>query len=190
MSRIEPRSFTLKTGEPGVVRSAEAADAPALIAHGEGLTRDPLNVTAPGEFQMTVEEEEAWIREHDEKDGWLAIVAEVEGEVVGMLNVRRAPRRRLAHRCVFGMGVDEPWRGRGVGDALLTTLVAWAEAHPELEKIGLGVMAENEPAVRLYEKHGFREEGRYRREVKRDDGTYLDDLRMYRFVDGPGDVRA
>ena len=38
---------------------------------------------------------------------------------------------------------------------LLATLIAWARAHLEIEKLGLYVFSTNEPAVRLYQKPGF-----------------------------------
>ena len=58
----------------------------------------------------------------------------------------------------------------------------WAEAHPVIEKLCLAVFATNEPAIGLYRKLGFVEEGRRPREVKLAPNQYVDDICMYRFA--------
>lgn len=183
MSTIEPRTFPLKGGGTVVIRSAEESDAEALLANLEENLEGSYNATAPGENVPTVEKERAWIRDHRERPGWLAVVAEVEGRVVGLLNFRNGSQSRRAHRGSFGMSVLEAWRGRGIGDALLTTLLDWARGEAGIVKVCLAVFAENRPALGLYEKHGFVVEGRRPREIRLEDGTYADDLLMYRFVD-------
>ena len=64
---------------------------------------------------------------------------------------------------------------------MLRCFIEWAEASPLIEKIGLGVFATNEPAIALYRKSGFVEEGRQPREVKVG-SEYVDVILMYRFV--------
>jgi len=183
VSTIEPRTFALKGGGTVVIRSAEAADAEVLLANMEEILQEPYSVTAPDEGVPSIEGEQAWIGDNREKPGWLAVVAEVDGRVVGLLNFRNGPRRRLAHRGSLGMSVLRAWRKRGIGDALLTTLLDWARAEPGIVKVCLAVYAGNVPAVRLYEKHGFVVEGRRPREIRLDDGSFADDVLMYRFVD-------
>lgn len=77
----------------------------------------------------------------------------------------------------------QAYRRRGVGDALVAAVLDWARAEPDLVKVGLAVYADNELAIRLYEKHAFVVEGRRPREILLDDGTYADDILMDRFVD-------
>ncbi|HLJ78526.1 MAG TPA: ribosomal protein S18-alanine N-acetyltransferase [Acidobacteriaceae bacterium] len=57
------------------------------------------------------------------------------------------------------MAVDPALRHRGIGSALLSAVVAWAEEHGSRHLV-LEVRASNLAAVRLYERHGFRHEGR------------------------------
>jgi RimJ/RimL family protein N-acetyltransferase len=64
----------------------------------------------------------------------------------------------------------------------MQTLIEWAEAHPGIEKLTLGVFATNTRAIALYRKLGFAEEGRQPREVKFGPDDYVDLLLMYRFV--------
>ena len=79
----------------------------------------------------------------------LAVV--VDGEEAGSLWLEL--RERTLH--LHALLLDEVWRGRGVGRAVLDLLdEQFAGLADELE---LGVQEGNEPAERLYEGTGFRE---------------------------------
>ncbi len=52
-------------------------------------------------------------------------------------------------------------------------------------KLGLRALSNNPGALRLYERHGFVEEGRLRAELRRDDGTYADDVWMALWLQQP-----
>jgi putative acetyltransferase len=80
------------------------------------------------------------------------------------------------------MGVRPGWRGCGIGHALLTCLLEWAVSTPEIEKVTLAVRADNHPAIALYKKHGFVLSGCDKDYLKLSDGSFVDDLRMERFV--------
>ena len=185
MGSIEARETVLQGGARCVVRTAEVHDAGAILAITRAMLGEPVSasmVTTIQEFDLTLEEAQAWVEEHREKEGWVVLVAEVEEQVVGLIDFKNGVRRRLAHRGAFGMLVAAAWRGQGIGDTLLASLLDWAEAHPRIEKVGLAVIEGNEPALGLYRKHGFVEEGRRRREIRYGVDHYADDILMYRFV--------
>jgi len=73
----------------------------------------------------------------------------------------------------LGMGVVNSHRGQGLGRKLAETTLQLARARG-FAKIELGVFASNSPAIALYQKLGFVEEGRKRR-ARKVDGIY-DDL--------------
>jgi len=58
------------------------------------------------------------------------------------------------------LGVLKPWRGRGVGSALLSRSFEMFRARAQL-RVALGVDAENEGAVGLYERVGMRVDSRH-----------------------------
>ena len=58
------------------------------------------------------------------------------------------------------LGVLKPWRGRGVGTALLDRSFEEFRARGQL-RVALGVDAENESAIGLYERVGMRVESRH-----------------------------
>lgn len=84
------------------------------------------------------------------------------------------------------MVVREDWQGRGVGTALMRAAIDLAERWLQLRRLELTVYPDNEPAIRLYRKFGFVEEGRMRGYAFRDggyafrDGAYADAILMAR----------
>jgi RimJ/RimL family protein N-acetyltransferase len=97
-------------------------------------------------------------------------VAEANGEVVGELS---AFRRATTAPATIGMGVAASWRGRGVGTALMQACVNWAR-DTGVHKLSLEVFPWNEAAIALYRKFGFVEEGRLRKQYRRQNGELWD----------------
>ena len=60
---------------------------------------------------------------------------------------------------LFALDVGEPFRGRGVGTALVNAVEA-AAADRALTEVNLEVALENEDAVRLYERLGYQRLGK------------------------------
>jgi ribosomal protein S18 acetylase RimI-like enzyme len=67
----------------------------------------------------------------------------------------------------FDIVTDAAWRNRGLGKQLMLHLIQWGKANGATTAY-LQVMADNAPAVRLYEKLGFKEMYQYWYRVKRD----------------------
>ena len=88
---------------------------------------------------------------------WLGryTVALDDGAVLGFLVLSSV----LDEGSVDNVAVAPEARRRGVADALVADAVRRAKER-ELSFLTLEVRASNTPAVRLYEKHGFREVGR------------------------------
>ncbi|MCB9673600.1 MAG: GNAT family N-acetyltransferase [Alphaproteobacteria bacterium] len=111
------------------------------------------------------------------------LVARLDGRLVGMVSLTNPPFRRTQHVVKLEIMVEEASRGQGIGKALLEAALDWAEAAP-VAKIGLNVFADNARALALYRSLGFAEEGRRSREYRMEDGTWRDDVLLYRFVGG------
>ncbi|WEX07598.1 GNAT family N-acetyltransferase [Chelativorans sp. AA-79] len=71
------------------------------------------------------------------------------------------------------MGVADDFVGRGIGSAILGALCDVADNWRGLKRLELTVYADNEPAIRLYRKHGFQVEGRHVN-AGFSEGTYKD----------------
>jgi putative acetyltransferase len=98
------------------------------------------------------------------------------GELVGILGVHTHPNQpRRKHAGELGMAVRDDWQGRGVGTALLQAALELADGWLNLSRLELVVWCDNEPALRLYRRHGFEVEGTLRRYGWRD-GREVDAL--------------
>jgi RimJ/RimL family protein N-acetyltransferase len=188
MARVEPRVVRVRGGVV-MVRSAVVEDAAALLEHRRrSAMQSPHIISEASDVDPDVEKQRAWILERTEHRGHLTLVAEPAGDwaepgrIISTLTFTAGSRRKIAHQGTFGIGTDPEWRGRGVGTALIETLLDWAAAHPVLEKVCLGVFSRNEGARVLYRRLGFVEEGRLLRFVKHGPGEYDDDISMCIYV--------
>lgn len=117
---------------------------------------------------------------HRFRDSWTKdeanLVAVADRKVVGHLGVSREEGPVTRHVASIGMSVASGWRRRGVGGALMAEAIRWAR-EAGVEKLALSVYPHNEGARRLYERFGFREEGRLTGHSKKAVG-YLDEVVM------------
>lgn len=81
------------------------------------------------------------------------------------------------------MGVARDCQGQGIGTQLLTALLDLADNWMNLQRVELTVFSDNAPALALYRKLGFEEEGLLRRYALRD-GVFVDVCSMARFKPG------
>jgi RimJ/RimL family protein N-acetyltransferase len=113
---------------------------------------------------------EAWSAEWRLEGTFVAVAGT---EVVGSLNVELS---RFGFGEI-GMAVARPWRGRGVGSALLAAAIEWARERG-LHKLSLSVFPHNAAAIALYRKFGFVEEGRRVKQYRRASGELWDSIEM------------
>ena len=106
------------------------------------------------------------------------LAAEIDGQVVGNSGLFRDEHNR-SHVGHVGMMVHEDYQGMGVGSTLMEAAIDMAENWLGLSRLQLEVYMDNQRAIQLYRKHGFREEGIWRAYVFRA-GRYIDTLVMSR----------
>lgn len=89
-----------------------------------------------------------------------AVVARDSGQRVGEVSVRTAaPENRCGS---LAMLMGPPWQGRGYGTEALWLASRFGFEAMNLHRLELYVVASNERARRVYERIGFRAEGRLR----------------------------
>ncbi|WP_287588614.1 GNAT family N-acetyltransferase [Candidatus Borrarchaeum sp.] len=110
----------------------------------------------------------------------LIIVAEIQGELVGQIQLERLEDDAAQHVCEIGIIVDPDYRGKGVGSELLKKTIENAK-HLGFEKICLSTFHTNRIAIALYKKFGFREAGRRKKQFKIAD-EYIDEILFERFL--------
>ena len=184
MSETTPKKCVLKTGEEIIIRTAQPGDAQALLDYRRLIiTEDLYMVTTPDELDNTIDDEIEMIRSYSAHPARNILVAQLDGEIVGAIQLKNSSRKRLSHRGTVYLGVHPRHRRKGIADALLESLIDWARHNPLIEKLALAVFETNLAAISLYKKHGFIEEGRRIREIKIAPNSYVDDVLMYRIVE-------
>ena len=147
-----------------VVRPAEADDVEHVKwALFEAVSWNPERQLPP--FELTIEHPER-ARYHRDwgRPGDLGVVATSANDVVGVAVCRLLTDDDHGHGYVdeatpeLAVAVAEGWRGRGLGTLVLGELARRARAAG-VPRLSLSVDAGN-PAVRLYERLGYRELGR------------------------------
>jgi len=166
-------------GRKLVLREAVRDDAADFIRAVDTVSRE-RRFFLRSSFDLDLGTERTFIAEARRR-GDLILMALVEGELVGWVTLLRHKQEFRRHAGQLGIGVLEPYRGLGVGKALMTTTLEWAAGNG-LERIELSVRATNDSARRFYESLGFVQEGYRARSIKDDDGAYDDDLLMVIFV--------
>ncbi|MDG3088451.1 GNAT family N-acetyltransferase [Vibrio hannami] len=136
------------------IRRAEASDAKAVkeIYENEQAYSETLQLPNP-----SIETWEKRLRNTPENV--YSYVALVDGNIVGNIGFEVCSNPRRRHVGSFGMGVKDSNAGKGVGSALLKTIIDLSDNWLNLRRLELTVYTDNERAIRLYKKFGFEVEG-------------------------------
>ena len=140
-----------------------------------------------GTLQIPFPSVEMWRKRlTDPEEGLYLFVACIDDEVVGQSGLHTFPNRpRRRHVGQLGMAVRDDWQGKGVGTALMQAMIDLADNWLNLLRLELEVYTDNEPAVRLYKKFGFKIEGTAVQHAFRD-GRYVDSYLMARLREQKG----
>lgn len=155
------------------VRPAVESDVPAILGiYNQGIED---RVATLEENPKDMDEMRAWFGAHTGR--YRVFVAVAEGGVVGWADVHAYSPRHAYH----GVGelsvyIERPWRGRGVGQALLSALEAYARTA-DFHKLVLGTFPFNQAGQGLYGKMGYRVVGIFRNQGKLD-GQWVDVMWM------------
>jgi RimJ/RimL family protein N-acetyltransferase len=164
-----------KQGRHFVLRQPTVNDAAGILRFATTLFAATDQVlTTPEEYTITLEQERQWINSFLENPNALILIAELDGETIGLLTFTAHPKKKMAHTGEFGISVHPHHQGKGIGKKMIEHLLLWAKDHPQIEKVNLGVFASNQAAIDLYKKCGFKEEGRQLKAIKQPSGEYTD----------------
>ncbi len=144
------------------IREATPDDAEQILIHNELITNEPDNgiTRGPGE-NMNLEEERDYLAASLASDNSVMLIAVLAtGEVIGLAGFHGGKRKAVRHTGGVGIAINPDWRNKGVGTALLQHLIEWAKQTQIIKRIELEVMTHNARAIHVYEKLGFKMEGK------------------------------
>ncbi len=157
---MKAQKIHLKDGRPACIRPLEPDDAESVLDYINRVTAETdFLAMESGELDWPVEKERQFIEDHRHADNKLAIAAEVDGHIVGVLGFTGDDKSRMRHSGELGITVSREFWGFRLGSALMTYLIDWARSSRIVRKIGLRVRTDNNRAIRLYERFGFVREG-------------------------------
>lgn len=140
-----------------ILTAGDAAAYQALRLHGLRESPAAFGSTYENEAGIPLEEiAEHLARGAGGEDVILGAFDDDGGALVGLAGLRRGTSLKTRHRGgVWGMYVAPEARGRGVGRALVSALIAHARALQGVERLVLGVESGNDAARALYHACGF-----------------------------------
>ncbi len=179
--RFAPREIRLKDGRTCVLRPAAPEDAEELIEYMKrtaGETEYLLRY--PDEVNYTPEQEREILGRILEDPSSAMMTAEVEGRIAGNGSVSGVGgKRKVRHRCALAIALYRAYWGLGIGKAMIGFLGELA-GQMGYAQMDLEAAAENERAIALYRRCGFVESGRRHRALRFGDGSFHDEVLMYR----------
>lgn len=150
----------------------------------ESLKNEPYAFLATYEDEVQVAEEK-WkerIENSIKGENGVTIVAEAEGKIVGLVGVSYGRHPKIKHTAhIWGTYVEPEYRGRGIGKKLMEKIIELAKVNPNVKKIKIEVVPEQESALKLYEKVGFTPIGTAKNELYVD-GKYFDSYMMEMYL--------
>lgn len=158
-----------------ILRNAEEKDAENLINYLKIIAAEtPFMIREPDEITLSIEQEQAFIRAKKDSEKELLLIAEIDGRHIGNCSLMSVGGyKRYRHRCDIAIALYKEYCGLGIGKAMLETVLDIAE-KAGYEQAELEVIADNKPAIALYEKLGFEIYGRFPDSMKYADGSYVD----------------
>ncbi|SHH94713.1 GNAT family N-acetyltransferase [Clostridium grantii] len=159
------KNYILKDGKEYSIRAGIPEDSSEMIEYINTIAEESDNLTfGHGEFHTTIEEEQNFIQNVNKTENKLFIIAVIDGKIIGNLHFTAGNRPRIAHTGEFGVSVLKKYWGNGIALELIKYLIEWAKSGAVVTKINLRVKEDNNKAIKLYKRLGFKEEGVVTRE--------------------------
>ena len=158
------------------IREALPSDASKLIEYFKQVGNETtyLIMDQTG-LKLTVEEEEVYLKKANDSVNTKYFLAISKGKIIGEVALRGHDSPKTKHNTDLGITVLKEYWHKGLGSILIDYAVNYARITTEIKNIYLEVRADNESAIKLYEKHGFVRVGKMPDKIYLD-GKYIDEL--------------
>ncbi|VTS15313.1 GNAT family acetyltransferase [Streptococcus pseudoporcinus] len=158
-----------------LIEEARAEDAEAIINLLDQVAQETSFISDVEVFKkVSLEQLQFLLASQTESALELCLVLKVDQELVGLLNISNSKLKERAHLGELFVVVSEAYQSYGLGQDLIELALNWIREMGLLKKIELQVQVRNQKAIHVYEKFGFRIEGKRKLAVKTKDGEFLD----------------
>ena len=174
--RFVEKEILTKDGQKVILRNAQIKYSAALIKYLKVTAGEtPYLMRAPEEINITLLQEESFIRRIEESEKELMLIAmTAEGKHIGNCSMNSmGPYKRYRHRCGIAIALYQEYCGQGIGRQMMEAVLEQARLCG-YEQAELEVVASNTNAVSLYTSLGFEIYGTMRNNMKYSDGSYQD----------------
>jgi RimJ/RimL family protein N-acetyltransferase len=149
-----PKQVVLRDGSPVSLRLMVATDEARLVAFFRRLPPEDRQFLKDDVTQVEIIR--AWCRDLD-YHRVLPILAEREGEIIGDATLHRQPTGWMRHVGKIRVVTDPFFRRRGLASALAREIF-YVALQVGLDKMVAEVVVDQIPAVKVFERLGFRQE--------------------------------
>lgn len=179
---IEPREFQWNN-QKIQIRSALPEDAAKLKEHRGATSAETYFMARyPEDGGFELDKIRCGVEDMRDSERSFTVSAFLADEMVGDLGVTSVrPHIKYLHRAYLGMSIRHEFTGKGLGSHMLEIALDQAGKNG-FEQVELGVFDDNERAIGLYKKFGFKEYGRSPRAFKLKDGSYRDEIIMVKMI--------
>lgn len=170
-----PKEIKDRNGRTVILRNAEVSDSEDLIAYLKVTSSEtPFLIREPDEVTLSLEQESTFIKARKEDPRELMLIATLDGRHIGNCSLMSiASYRRYSHRCAVAIALYQEYCNCGIGKIMLQTVLDAAK-DVGYEQAELEVISDNDKAISLYEKLGFKKYGHFPDNMKYLNGKYAD----------------
>ncbi|MFL0247359.1 GNAT family N-acetyltransferase [Candidatus Clostridium stratigraminis] len=171
MGKINKESYIINDKEL-ILRTAEVQDSERIINLLKKIDEETtFMLREPGEFQLSLEQEEKILQDMLASKTSTLIAAEFEGKIIGTCGINGNTRKRISHIASLGIAIEKEYWSQGIGRKLMEAGIKWAKVSG-ITRLTLEVDTDNYKALSLYLKLGFEIEGTHRNDKRLADGSY------------------
>ena len=179
---FEEKIIALKDGRTAILKSPCVEDAEKMLNYiKKSCGETDFLARYPEEWNISVDQEAAWVNRMRNSDDALAITCYINNEVAGNCELRFMSGIKLSHRASIGIAILKDYWNIGIGTAMFDELVAEAEKHGT-EILELEFIEGNDRAKALYEKYGFKVVGERPNAFKLKDGRIMKEYFMQKEI--------
>lgn len=155
------------------IAEANSSEASEIIEYTKlvGKETDNLLIDASG-IHFTVAEEEAYIEKSNASINNKLFIGRIDKKIVSIAGINGSPAPRVQHNVTLGISVLKAYWNIGVATEMVTHVLNYCRMMKEIQNVTLEVRKDNEQAIKLYKKQGFKEVGTFTNKYLIDGKSY------------------